>query len=60
MKVLTNADVLKHFAERDSVFDTPEYVQGDEDGLFYLIPRRNALLSSTRRSWRGYHFLHAM
>ncbi len=43
MKVLTNAEVLEHFVKRDSVFNTPEYVQGDESGLFYTHPEASCI-----------------
>jgi hypothetical protein len=38
MKVLNNAEVLKRFSEPKSPFDGPDYVQGDERGLFYIHP----------------------
>lgn len=36
MKVLNNQQVLEQFIDRRPPFDEPDYVQGDERGLFYI------------------------
>jgi hypothetical protein len=43
MRVLTNAEVLKNFAERDTVFTGADYAQGDERGLFYTHPEASCI-----------------
>jgi hypothetical protein len=43
MRVLTNAEVLKNFAERDAVFTSADYAQGDERGLFYTHPEASCI-----------------
>jgi hypothetical protein len=43
MRVLTNAEVLKSFAERDTVFAGADYAQGDERGLFYAHPEASCI-----------------
>jgi hypothetical protein len=43
MKVLTNPEVLKYFAERDPVFKGQDYAQGDERGVFYTHPEASCI-----------------
>jgi len=43
MKVLTNSEVLKYFAERDPVFNGRDYAQGDEHGLYYTHPEASCI-----------------
>jgi hypothetical protein len=43
MRVLTNAEVLENFAERDPVFTGADYAQGDERGLFYTHPEASCI-----------------
>jgi hypothetical protein len=43
VRALTNDEVIKHFTERDPVFSSQDYAQGDERGLFYTHPEASCI-----------------
>jgi hypothetical protein len=44
MKVLSGAEVLRDFTERNAIFDSSDYAQGDERGLFYTHPEASCIV----------------